>query len=409
MDAFKLTRVDLLNVLNELNITIPRQTKLKTDRLRHRLERTLDAAQRYSNILGSDDANINPSAYPVWDAHQDVTKGLYRQIWGGLVPEIERSGGAFSKMCNLIVGLGQFWANNIHEVIVTDDRTSAIVIQILAVHAIKANRPLLVVGYAAVTSSKKMSLKRALKLFFSTDKIPTLATIRATGVELALFLHLLAQNGKHLSEEFTPCPQLSSQYSASALLPITWLNMRDISRLNKTSGCVECGNPTQRECNRCQSVQYCGAVCQRNHWEDHQHICRAISSGVWYTVGLEPHPGAEVEGLDATIINRYDDLEEEVTREGAQDRYRIPPNVYGDRYHLVKFQVPLVGSKTHMYIYDKRKSFQMFLREEHNQVAFAAAIKAMGDWPKMYRWAQRVGDWEWLICFDREPQYSPRW
>lgn len=149
--------------------------------------------------------------------------------------------------------------------------------------------------------------------------------------------------------------------------------------------------------------------CQRNHWPEHQHLCRTIRSGIWYTIIGEPHPRAELEEFCSTVINRYDDLEEDLTVEYEEDRHEIPPNLYGDRFHLVKLQLPIMGRKDHIYMYDKRKTYQVFVREEHNWQGFAAAVRAMGMWPKMYRWAQRVGDWEWKICVDREPEFVPRW
>lgn len=130
MDTFKLTRDNILDILNELNITIPRHTRLKTDRLRHRLERALDAAQRYPSLLEGESDTIDPSGYPLWSVRQDVTEGLYRQVWGGFVPEMERSGAAFSKMCHLIVGLGECYNQGIQTVIFSDNKTAAIVIQV---------------------------------------------------------------------------------------------------------------------------------------------------------------------------------------------------------------------------------------------------------------------------------------
>jgi hypothetical protein len=66
------------------------------------------------------------------------------------------------------------------------------------------------------------------------------------------------QNSKHLSTDFEPPQGLNETYNPSFLLPTTWLSMDDIGRLNKTTGCVVCGDSTRSICSACQSIQYCG-------------------------------------------------------------------------------------------------------------------------------------------------------
>ena len=72
MENFELPRGYILDVLNAIGIKIPRDTKLKTDRLRHRLERCLDAAQRYRNLFGDENAIVDPASYPLWEEHDTI-------------------------------------------------------------------------------------------------------------------------------------------------------------------------------------------------------------------------------------------------------------------------------------------------------------------------------------------------
>lgn len=45
--------------------------------------------------------------------------------------------------------------------------------------------------------------------------------------------------------------------------------------------CVRCGNPGKSRCAKCKAVNYCGPVCQREHWaRGHKGQCKIISEGV---------------------------------------------------------------------------------------------------------------------------------
>ncbi len=130
VDDLKLTRDDLLNILNEMSVAFPRDTKVKTNRLRHRLERTLDAAQRYSTLFGNEVATVNPAEYPLWDERKDVTEALYRKCWGSILKEAEYLRGGFAKMCGLITSLGEYLKEGIREVVFTDEKSTGIVVHV---------------------------------------------------------------------------------------------------------------------------------------------------------------------------------------------------------------------------------------------------------------------------------------
>lgn len=41
--------------------------------------------------------------------------------------------------------------------------------------------------------------------------------------------------------------------------------------------CVNCGSTKGlMQCNRCKTVLYCSITCQRNHYEQHQIVCKTI-------------------------------------------------------------------------------------------------------------------------------------
>lgn len=65
-------------------------------------------------------------------------------------------------------------------------------------------------------------------------------TVYALPDEQALLLQLLQQNQSRLSPGFAK-EIYDSQYTASFILPTSWLAMEDIGRLGKTAGCFVWG------------------------------------------------------------------------------------------------------------------------------------------------------------------------
>ena len=98
------------------------------------------------------------------------------------------------------------------------------------------------------------------------------------------------------------------------------------------------------------------------------------------------------------------------------DRSTPPPNVWGDKVFLVKIQVGLGDTPpSNMMLYDRKRSFQVFMRPDDDSERFSAFYREMTG-PrgghgglKMYRWARRTGDWELSICLDREPLMDTKW
>jgi len=94
---------------------------------------------------------------------------------------------------------------------------------------------------------------------------------------------------------------------------------------------------------------------------------------------------------------------------GEEKGTGMPLNTHGNKYYLVKLQIPLGGQSSHILVYDQQKSFQLFIRKDLNPDIFDEAVRAFGGWPKMYRWTQRAGDREWRMCFDQVPGIDSHW
>jgi hypothetical protein len=44
--------------------------------------------------------------------------------------------------------------------------------------------------------------------------------------------------------------------------------------------CAVCGQPSALKCGRCRLINYCGAICQREHWTRHKLQCIGYSSNI---------------------------------------------------------------------------------------------------------------------------------
>jgi hypothetical protein len=122
------------------------------------------------------------------------------------------------------------------------------------------------------------------------------------------------------------------------------------------------------------------------------------------------------------IMNRFDSPQHLDVKSGigGPDDTDPPPNIHGDKVFMVKMQAALdaagnnsVNMPQHIFIYDRQKSFQVYMMPVDDELAFAEAAIAirMTGWKglKMYRWAKRTGDFELTVCFDRAPENDPQW
>lgn len=250
-----------------------------------------------------------------------------------------------------------------------------------------------------------------------------------TSVEQNLFVTLLSLNRKHLSPRFRlPAEVRDDRCDVGFILPIGGLNMKDVIRLSKIAGCPLCGEESYHTCKACLSTRYCGRGtfmiytlssgflilflldCQREDWRNHRALCKAISSGKWYKITLEPNPFSTLMSrMYKTSITRYYDDSDENQSPAAEVLDEAPPNYHGDAYYLVKLQVPLGTDANQVLVYDQFKTFELYLSEAKNPEAFFAALFAVAREQKMYRWVHREGEWEWRICFDRIPDRLPTW
>ncbi|KAF9448254.1 hypothetical protein P691DRAFT_775533 [Macrolepiota fuliginosa MF-IS2] len=391
----------IIDTLGSMNIFISKDSRLKKDRLRHRLEKGLDASQRYTGIFGDAKAVVNPPDYPAWPDNQDLEAAMDRRVWGGFMKHEEDQPVGFMRLRELILSLVKAQKQGKHTVIFAEGST-ALIVKMLGICAPKVTRPLIVVGYMSVSGTKQVNLADLLKRLIPEDQQSSVTRVFTTTSEQNLFWHLLNQNGNRLPPSFQP-EGLGEGYQAGFVLPICQLSMEDVGRLNKSEGCVMCGNPSRAVCTRCMDTDYC--MCQKEHWKEHKVLCRSISELPWMMVTLQPSLHAFVTG-----INRYYDLDDGLKTTQSDSQPSAPLNIHGEKYHLLKLQLSLGNiDDPHFLVYDRYRSFQLLFRPDDNHLTFAIAVQAMDGYPKMYRWAKREGDWDWSICFALGPDKDPRW
>jgi hypothetical protein len=164
--------------------------------------------------------------------------------------------------------------------------------------------------------------------------------------------------------------------------------------------------------------------CQKAHWKVHKPMCIELKGAVWLPVEITLTP---TDAKGKRIYMWTQDRKQALMNSSfdyTQPDGSAPPNIYGDTPFIVKIQrmvgpSPLEirqGAKTGsgiMLIYDRQRSFKVYLAEAQDPVAYMKTIEVMSSFSlrviKIYFWAKRTKDWELSVCFDRIPDPMPEW
>ena len=151
-------------------------------------------------------------------------------------------------------------------------------------------------------STRKVGIKRATENFYAATNRSQADTVYVFPDEQTLLLQLLKQNQSRLSPRFAE--EISdSQYTASFILPTSWLAMEDLGRLGKTTGCFICREPTRWECVRCRSVQYCGKgkyLCSPCEWS--LMLQKTVNDNIGMIIGPFAVPFLQAPGVLSFLI-----------------------------------------------------------------------------------------------------------
>ena len=162
-------------------------------------------------------------------------------------------------------------------------------------------------------------------------------------------------------------------------------------------------------------------ACQEADWSNHRPACRlnSLKDGQWIPIRVRACVPGEEDQCRFTVnqfdgFETVDDIVARLHVPGVTDR-SPPRNVWGNKTFLVKITAMPSPLPSRMLIYDRKRSFEVFLVPEDGFDRFSSFIQEM--WTpraeekgyQIFRWARRTGDWEFTICLDRKPAVDTSW
>ncbi|GLB41474.1 hypothetical protein LshimejAT787_1000740 [Lyophyllum shimeji] len=391
-----------------MGIKLPKTTKIPDDDLSKRLNQALDGAQRFNDLLGPI-SPLNPSTLDQWASSKPLLEAVsrgslneaYRNMMDGYHRKARPTSSAkedtFTEVRQVLMGFANHYDQG-HKLFALKDKQEewCIIARIVEIFSLGGDPkvPLFTMLYKVVHRPSNMTLIDHLGDIFGNNEVVAVST---TDLERRCVLKLFAMNSKRLSAAYKPRREkMEADHRLTFVLPLAPLNMRDLGKLNNMPGCEICGKKNTSRCTQCLSVAYCGKDCQREHWKEHKGVCRSLKGGSWHPVTFTLDMG----NLNYRfVLNRFDSMHDMQSKIEQTDPNTPPPNIHGDKAFLVKFQISLTetGSNTHMLLYDRQKSFQVYWKKAADPKVFAEGEKAMGDRLKIYRWARRVGDFQLAV------------
>ncbi|KAG6891133.1 hypothetical protein C0992_010428 [Termitomyces sp. T32_za158] len=452
MNAIELSRPEFLVLLDCMGVKLQKNTKVSDDDLVKRLTQTMDAAQRYNELLAPI-APVDPSTLSKWNSSKSLLEAIKRvniaealdnRMSGrNLVapPTSTSEEDTFMEVRQVLMGLANHWEQKQNSFVLMDNGSNwCIIARIIEVHQLqssssgrlssesKTDIPVLSILYKVVHSPSGVELSDHLGGVVFRG-LPGIVAVSTTQLERKYLLKLFAMNSKRLSTNYKPRRQKDeAEHRLTFVLPLGPLSMRDLGKLNNTPGCELCGKKMKSRCTQCLSVSYCGKgacrpwnqdftlidllECQREDWPNHKKLCRSLKGGTWHTLTFS-HANTPFGHMYRAVINRFDSMQDIRAQmiESPEDQNTPPQNIHGEKAFLIKLQISLSqsGMDSSMLIYDRQKSFQVNWLKSQDAKVYQEGEKAMGHKLKIYRWARRVGDYQLTVCFDKAPETDPVW
>ncbi|KAH9925057.1 uncharacterized protein BXZ73DRAFT_50096 [Epithele typhae] len=453
-----LSRQETLSILRAMGVVIPETSVLPDDALDKRLKDALHAAQ-YKDRLPDP---LNLQSLPEWpkpspalaarrrggDSGRDPTS-LTNAMMRGNMHEMEQLDAAKRMDPNAAENLymnpficlrmvltevvkfcdyGSGWA-------VVDEglMEEFVAIRVVSIRKMHNRGPVLVVLYRAFSKEQKReSMKwchRQSKDSPLDPRAPSrLNRFSTTAVSRKLLLQLLKLNEPLVPKDF-PIERKPDEadFKVSMLLSVGPLEQQSLAKLNNNFGCAVCGKEGASRCSRCQIVRYCSSDCQRADWKNHKPDCVPLINGRWCSIRATGDLASaipELRGSSADrrnwqtmTINRHANLidPDPCPQKRTRNLSSVPPNAWGEKPFVVKFQAGMQHMPMHLMMYDRKRSFQVFFVQQDDPTLFAEFLAEVRrprgghEGLKMYRWARRTGDWTFNVCLDRAPTTGTQW
>ncbi|RDB27781.1 hypothetical protein Hypma_003242 [Hypsizygus marmoreus] len=422
-EASDIDREDALTILASMGVKLPKGTKIPAVDLDKRLVQALDGAQQFSDVVAGLKVPLNPSKWPKWDSSKPlleaVSRGNPAEAFANAMNKAHRrpepstaKEDTFVEVRQILLGFSAHCDQGHKTFVLRDSREEwVVVVRIVDIFSLgeEPEVPVFSLLYRVITLPSNTTLQDYLGALFGMTAVVSIST---TELERKCILKLFAMNSKRISPEYKPRREKTeSSHRLSFVLPLGPLGMRDLGKLNNSPGCEICGKRDTSKCTQCLTVSYCGKDCQRADWQEHKKRCRSLKGGTWHTMTFSRTSELTAPSVYRVIINRYDSLHDAKQRIEKEDLNVPPPNIHGDKAFLLKFQISLnqFGDDTAMLLYDRQKSFQVYWRKREDREVFAEGEKAITGKVRIYRWARRVGDFQFSVCFDRAPEKDPVW
>lgn len=309
----------------------------------------------------------------------------------------------------------------------------------------KEEYPITVVLFKWVDKPANGTLRERLYDLLRVDEGLRARFMKTVPLERAMWHRIFQMNSKRISSEYkAKRGQWESSYKVSFILPIGRLSQLDLGKLTNHDGCSVCGDAIKplRRCTDCHTISYCSTgtssfeyefslsrslvfpECQRADWKEHKISCRTLKGGTWLTVPFQLLPLQVVyPGMTNLAFNRHDttlDLKarNEAIIAGLKPSDTPPRNIHNEKAFLIKMQAQIFsnvdeGSPGSIFIYDRKRSFEVYLMYKDDPETYSIALHAIKTTgvhgQKMYRWAKRVGEFQLSVCFDKIPSTIPEW
>ncbi|THU98789.1 hypothetical protein K435DRAFT_720412 [Dendrothele bispora CBS 962.96] len=403
-DAIELDRESKLGMLASMGAEISPKTRLSDSVIDKRLQTAINLIQNLSSLIPEAPFDPVQLGLQKWTSAPTVSGKVYDAVRRSNLTEklamMERGDDAFPLYQNAFMDVRQTlmtlasnWDKGKGFGVLQDQADEYVVaFRIIDIYRLKTNPnvPVFFIIYSNISRATPcmdtlswISDMMRVDAQSSSSEQRGFPRITATQQEQMLFLSILDRNAQRLAPSYKPKRRPTEKqgvFRVSFLFPIEPLGYEDLGRLTKHEGCAICGKVKTSKCSGCMAVEYCGAECQRLHWNEHKPLCKTLKGATFTPVKLSPEPEelriAETMGMShkkevqSAILLNWVDTTEDTWARLAQNKSNLAKSskdkkssyeIHGLVPFLIKIQRNRLRPLGEMYVSDRTKSIESFL------------------------------------------------
>ncbi|KAF8321618.1 hypothetical protein DL93DRAFT_2106378 [Clavulina sp. PMI_390] len=425
---FKATRATLIDLLRQMEVNIPRGTKLDVEELEKKLKNALDDSQDITLFPGlfDQDGFVNLDSFPTYPSSRNSTPKLEDEIrrhtfgealevrrreLSGKNQHVHPKTQALYDLRQTLMIIARHCQEGNHSMMIRDtEDTSSICLRVLEVRKIAPETPLFLVLYTHELRNQ-MPLNGLAWLDDLSHQVSEINTITASLNEQHLLLRLLAQNARRISPVLERAKTNTEQaFNLTFILPVGPLSSsgRDRLGVDAPDACAVCGASTTLNCSGCRSIRYCTAAHSKEDWKDHKSVCQTLKGATWLQFHYDPKKLVSQQGNPVFFTNLNNNGVCQGPRKHIpkiSDSSASVPNPYGSAPFILKFQVE---PNLPINVYDQTREVQLgLLRQLCDPGVFETLVTLCQQkgfkGRKVYLWARRKSELEFLVAVDRLP------